>query len=295
MSLASIFALQLMWLCNTYMLIKENICEEIDQILHKAIEEEALKRFDETPKGTNIEGGSTDSIPEITYLEEGLYNLGYYISIEDVDSIISTLLLKHKINSNFILNIINPKTKEVLQQSKKESLFLLGAIHSEKIPIRIDKSQAIQMILVDSHQTIFARMGLLLLTTAVMVIFAFIGLFYQIKIILTEKKIAQLREDFSYAMIHDMKTPLSSITMCTDFLHSGRLDNKPEMKEKYFTIVKNEADHLLTLTNKILTLSKLENHKLEMDKRSILLKPIIEDLKEKFIVNLLNPFILQSI
>lgn len=289
MSLASIFALQLMWLCNTYMLIKENICEEIDQILHKAIEEEALKRFDDTPKGTNIEGGSTDSIPEITYLEEGLYNLGYYISIEDVDSIISTLLLKHKINSNFILNIINPKTKEVLQQSKKESLFLLGAIHSEKIPIRIDKSQAIQMILVDSHQTIFARMGLLLLTTAVMVIFAFIGLFYQIKIILTEKKIAQLREDFSYAMIHDMKTPLSSITMCTDFLHSGRLDNKPEMKEKYFTIVKNEADHLLTLTNKILTLSKLENHKLEMDKRNILLKPIIEDLKEKFIAQSAKP------
>ena len=289
MSLASIFALQLMWLCNTYILIKENICEEIDQILHKAIEEEALKRFDETPKGTNIEGGSTDSIPEITYLEEGLYNLGYYISIEDVDSIISTFLLKHKINSNFILNIINPKTKEVLQQSKKESLFLLGAIHSEKIPIRIDKSQAIQMILVDSHQAIFARMGLLLLTTAVMVIFAFIGLFYQIKIILTEKKIAQLREDFSYAMIHDMKTPLSSITMCTDFLHSGRLDNKPEMKEKYFTIVKNEADHLLTLTNKILTLSKLENHKLEMDKRNILLKPIIEDLKEKFIAQSAKP------
>ena len=289
MSLASIFALQLMWLCNTYILIKENICEEIDQILHKAIEEEALKRFDETPKGTNIEGGSTDSIPEITYLEEGLYNLGYYISIEDVDSIISTFLLKHKINSNFILNIINPKTKEVLQQSKKESLFLLGAIHSEKIPIRIDKSQAIQMILVDSHQAIFARMGLLLLTTAVMVIFAFIGLFYQIKIILTEKKIAQLREDFSYAMIHDMKTPLSSITMCTDFLHSGRLDNKPEMKEKYFTIVKNEADHLLTLTNRILTLSKLENHKLEMDKRNILLKPIIEDLKEKFIAQSAKP------
>mgnify|MGYP000733184971 CR=1 FL=1 len=96
-------------------------------------------------------------------------------------------------------------------------------------------------------------------------------------------KIAQLREDFSYAMIHDMKTPLSSITMCTSFLHSGRLDDKPEMKEKYFTIVENEADHLLALTNKILTLSKLENHKLEMNKKKISFEPIIEDLKEKFI------------
>ena len=71
--------------------------------------------------------------------------------------------------------------------------------------------------------------------------------------------------------------------MCTSFLHSGRLDDKPEMKEKYFTIVENEADHLLALTNKILTLSKLENHKLEMNKKKISFEPIIEDLKEKFI------------
>lgn len=282
MSLASIFALQLMWLCNTYMLIRENICEEIDQILYKAIEEEALKRFDKTPKGTNIEGGSTDSIPEITYLEEGLYNLGYYISIKDVDSISSTLLLKHNINSDFILNIINPKTKEVLQQSKKESLFLLGAIHSKKIPIRINQSQAVQMILVDPHQAIFTRMGLLLLATVVMVIFAFIGLFYQIKIILTERKIAQLKEDFSYAMIHDMKTPISSAIMCTSRLHSGKLDNKPEIRNKYFNIVESELEHLLTLSNKVLTLAKLENKKLEMNKKEFLLTPMIQDLIEKF-------------
>lgn len=110
-------------------------------------------------------------------------------------------------------------------------------------------------------------MGLLLIATVILMIFVIGCIVYQIKIIARQNKIAQLREDFSYAMIHDMKTPLSSITMCTSFLHSGRLDDKPEMKEKYFTIVENEADHLLALTNKILTLSKLENHKLEMNKK----------------------------
>ena len=120
-SLISIFTMQLMWLCNTYILIKDNIYEETNQILYKSIEEEAIIRLNKTPKGTSIKGESaTDSIPEITYLEEGLYNLGYYISIEDVDSIASTLLLEHKISSDFTLNLINPKNKEVLQQSKKE-------------------------------------------------------------------------------------------------------------------------------------------------------------------------------
>ena len=284
-SLTSILALQLMWLCNTYILIRNNISEEINQILYTGMEDEAITRLNKTPKGTNIKGeAATDSIPEITYLEEGLYNLGYYISIEDVDSIASTLLLEHKISSDFILNLINPKTGEVLQQSKEGNFCLWNAIHSKEIPIRTDLSQTVQMILVNPHWSIFARMGILLLSTAVMVVFAFIGLFYQIKIIITERKIARLKEDFSYAMIHDMKTPISSAIMCTSRLHSGKLDDKPEIKNHYFTIVENELEHLLALSNKVLTLAKLEQHKLEMNKKEVPLSPMIEDLIEKFTI-----------
>ena len=284
-SLTSILALQLMWLCNTYILIRNNISEEINQILYTGMEDEAITRLNKTPKGTNIKGeAATDSIPEITYLEEGLYNLGYYISKEDVDSIASTLLLEHKISSDFILNLINPKTGEVLQQSKKGNFCLWNAIHSKEIPIRTDLSQTVQMILVNPHWSIFARMGILLLSTAVMVVFAFIGLFYQIKIIITERKIARLKEDFSYAMIHDMKTPISSAIMCTSRLHSGKLDDKPEIKNHYFTIVENELEHLLALSNKVLTLAKLEQHKLEMNKKEVPLSPMIEDLIEKFTI-----------
>ena len=284
-SLTSILALQLMWLCNTYILIRNNISEEINQILYTGMEDEAITRLNKTPKGTYIKGeAATDSIPEITYLEEGLYNLGYYISIEDVDSIASTLLLEHKISSDFILNLINPKTGEVLQQSKKGNFCLWNAIHSKEIPIRTDLSQTVQMILVNPHWSIFARMVILLLSTAVMVVFAFIGLFYQIKIIITERKIARLKEDFSYAMIHDMKTPISSAIMCTSRLHSGKLDDKPEIKNHYFTIVENELEHLLALSNKVLTLAKLEQHKLEMNKKEVPLSPMIEDLIEKFTI-----------
>jgi len=90
-------------------------------------------------------------------------------------------------------------------------------------------------------------------------------------------------------MVHDMKMPLGSIMMCNNFLHSGKLDNKSEMKNRYFTIIDSEIDHLLTLANKVLTISKLENHKLEMDKSKILLAPIIKDLIEKFTAKATKP------
>ena len=58
--------------------------------------------------------------------------------------------------------------------------------------------------------------------------------------------------------------------------------DKPEKKEKYFQIAESEADHLLTLTNKVLTISKLEQHKLKMHKEELELEPVIDKLIDKF-------------
>lgn len=125
-------------------------------------------------------------------------------------------------------------------------------------------------------------MGLLLVSTTILLIFVVFCIIYQVKIISKINKISQIREDFSYAMVHDMKTPLSTIMMVQDMLESGRLDSKPEIKNKYMSIAKSETDHLFALTNKILTISKLENHKLEMNRTEVELTPIIEKLTEKF-------------
>ena len=125
-------------------------------------------------------------------------------------------------------------------------------------------------------------MGLLLVSTTILLIFVVFCIIYQVRIISKMNKISQIREDFSYAMVHDMKTPLSTIMMVQDMLESGRLDTRPEIKNKYMSIAKSETDHLFALTNKILTISKLENHKLEMNKTEVELTPIIEKLTEKF-------------
>jgi signal transduction histidine kinase len=67
-----------------------------------------------------------------------------------------------------------------------------------------------------------------LLTTVVIIL----SLIDQINYIDEQERVRLLREDFSYAMVHDMKSPLTSIIMGTKYLHSDVLEKKPEMKEK---------------------------------------------------------------
>lgn len=132
-------------------------------------------------------------------------------------------------------------------------------------------------------------MGALLFSTTILIIIVIGGFFYQKQIIEQFNNIFRVREDFSYAMVHDMKTPLTTIFTALSFLHSGRLDDKPETKEKFFNVAKEEADRLLTLTNKLLTISKLESKKMKMECEKITLEPMLVRLADKFKVKSHKP------
>lgn len=98
----------------------------------------------------------------------------------------------------------------------------------------------------------------------------------QVDIIRRQDELARMREDFSSAMVHDMKNPISSILIGLKVLRSGKVDSKPEKKEKHFDILEAEAQHLLALANKVLTISKLEHGQLLLDKNWIQLRPMVE-------------------
>lgn len=276
-------ALQMIWIYNSYELIKNDILNEGYATIEKALEEEGNMRFGQTPKCTRIKSGPTnDTIPPMTYFYERLSDMGYPMSLHNLDSITAELLTLKGLGNQYYIDIINLRTGEKINGigSQKEPSFM--AIKPKYFPIRSDYTQVVQLIITNPNKTFLERMGLMLAGTFIIMLLVIVCISYQVRFISRFEKIFQIREDFSYAMIHDMKTPLTSIIMALNFLRSGKLDNRQEMKDKYFDIAENEADHLLTLTNKVLTISKLENHKLEMNKTEVELTPIIEKLTEKF-------------
>lgn len=291
LGLIAILSLQIVWLFNTYMLVKNNLIKESFEALEESLDREVELRIERTPKETQIIGGSTnDSVPHLTYFSESLSKLGLEVSLDDIDSIASSILLrKYDIESTYMICMINMDTREVLQKSKSLDLSFQNIVKSMPFPIRTDLSQGVQLILLNPYWTIFKRMGLLMIATAIMMIMVITCIIYQIKIIIRQDKIAKVREDFSYAMIHDMKTPLSSILACTSLLHSGKTESTPQLRERYFCIIEDETGHLLNLANKVLTISKLESHKLEMAKITFQLKPMVEDLIEKFSAKCAKP------
>jgi two-component system phosphate regulon sensor histidine kinase PhoR len=155
------------------------------------------------------------------------------------------------------------------------------SIMTHPVSIRRDQSKSIQLALNNPYPELAQKLSPLFLLSAFILGFFAIIIVQLLRFITEQEQMAELRNDFSYAMVHDMKSPLSSIIMGAHFLHSGKVDDKPQIKEKYYTIIEEEAEHLLALVNKLLTISKLENKKLILNKWDIDIEPIIADLIDK--------------
>ena len=283
LGLSIVLLVQLVWLVNSYNFVKDELKIKSTNMLEQAIMEETFSRLQNLPVGTKVQSRTEEdknrNLPEFVYMQESLEQLKSPIILDSINHIYKQLLLKNNYPSECMISI--SKNDTIIQHigNKPYSLF---SLQTGKVPLRKDYSIVIQAQFVNPNNLFFGKMGLLLVSTTILLIFVVFCIIYQVRIISKMNKISQIREDFSYAMIHDMKTPLSTIMMVQDMLESGRLDTRPEIKNKYMSIAKSETDHLFALTNKILTISKLENHKLEMNKTEVELTPIIEKLTEKF-------------
>jgi len=276
--LLSILALQSIWLYNSYSLLKNDIINECNSLLDKVFYKEMNLIAKGLPENFELFSGPRyGEVHTLTYLSDGLIKIGRNYSLASLDSI-----AKSYFDEDLIICSVNPETKEITEKSDPKKQVRFYAIKSEIIPTKLDLSDGVQLIIYNPFNLIIERIGTLLLGTLIIMLFIIVCLIYQTNLIFILKRILQLREDFTYALIHDMKSPLSTIFMTLNFLHSGRMDGKPEMKEKYFQIAEEESDKLLKLTNKVLTISKLEKQKMEMRLSCVALAPMLERLIEKF-------------
>lgn len=290
-----ILLLQGLWLYNAYRFVSGQIENKINICLSESNQKEVFARLSialqSMPKGAfissdTISGESTSFLPNYVDLQESLVKLNRPLVISSLDSLFSKSLEQSHLKVKYILNKVNPQTGEVIQTTGKntEELFK-GALKSIIIPTNKKNTEGIQVLLISPYKVIFEQMTLMLVGSVLMALVIGYCIFFQIKIIVRQNKIAQLRQDFTYAMIHDMKTPLSTILMGINMLRSGKLDDKKEKKEKYFEICMDESNHLLTLTNRILTIAKLEQGELKLNKQIVDLKEMIGSLVNKFSIN----------
>ena len=148
--LVGAMALQMIWIYNSYELIRNDLLKVSFEVFEKALREETNLACKEIPEGTEILAGpESDSIPSITYL----------MSINRMDSLVEIFLKDKDISNNHYINIIDIKNDTIIKSTSENQADLDDRLNSKIIPIKTDLSQGVQLVLLNPYIYIFKRMG----------------------------------------------------------------------------------------------------------------------------------------
>ena len=105
---------------------------------------------------------------------------------------------------------------------------------------------------------------------------------YTIWVIMKQKRLSEIRTYFINNMTHELKTPISTISLSTEALSNPNIDKDPERLKNYTRIIKEETERLKNQVEKVLQIATLDKQRVELQKDKVNLHDIIEKTVEGF-------------
>ncbi len=105
---------------------------------------------------------------------------------------------------------------------------------------------------------------------------------YTIWVILKQKKLSEIRTDFINNMTHELKTPISTISLSTEVLSNPNISLDPDRLSTYANIIKEETERLKNQVDKVLQMATLDKQKVEMDSSKVDIHDAIEKTVKGF-------------
>lgn len=99
---------------------------------------------------------------------------------------------------------------------------------------------------------------------------------YVISIILRQKRLSEIKNDFINNMTHELKTPISTISLSSDVLLQKGIESQPDRLRNYARIIKNENQRLQTQVERVLQIARLDKEEMDLTKQQVDLHELID-------------------
>lgn len=113
-----------------------------------------------------------------------------------------------------------------------------------------------------------------------LIVFSFFA--YSVWVILRQRKLSEMKNDFIGNMTHELKTPISTIALSSEVLSDPEIVNEPDRLREYARIIRNENERLRIQVERVLQLGTLDKDKLELKRERVDMHMVAQDIADHF-------------
>lgn len=109
-----------------------------------------------------------------------------------------------------------------------------------------------------------------------LIVFSFFA--YSVWVILKQKKLSEMKNDFIGNMTHELKTPISTIALSAEVLSDPAIVSEPDRLREYARIIRSENERLRTQVERVLQLSTLDKETLQLRREKVDMHQLVREV-----------------
>jgi len=203
------------------------------------------------------------------------------VNFKELDNIIEKVLLNNGVELPFYYSIVDKQgniifkcSKEIHNHSNNNNVYSQKLFPSEET----NRAAFLQVTFPTKQNFIIKSINLLLPSVLMLIVILFIFT-YAIIVIFKQKQLNIIKNDFVNNMTHELKTPISSISLASQMLQDPSVGKTPQTLSHISKVIHDETKRLSFMVEKVLQMAVFEKDKsiLKVNEKQInlLIKEIV--------------------
>jgi two-component system, OmpR family, phosphate regulon sensor histidine kinase PhoR len=201
-----------------------------------------------------------------------------------LDSLLKTELDRQGIKTPYEFGIYDPVHNSILaQKTGKYPQELLESGHIFSLfPNAVFRSPEFLLVYFPNQKTyILTQLNIMSAISSLFILVIISSFTYTIITIFRQKKLSLIKNDFINNMTHELKTPISTISLACQALKDKDVQKSENLYQTYINVINEENERLGMMAEKVLQTAQLEKGKLRLNKTGFNIHDVIEDAIKK--------------
>ncbi len=171
-----------------------------------------------------------------------------------IDSLLSHFLGKHGIDANYQFRVLDENNEVRIQSvNKYKGVEEAGVYSIQLFPKDIIQDKVfLEVSFPGKTGFLLKTLWIMLLTSIAFVIGIIYTYYVALRTIINQRKLSEIRNDFINNMTHELKTPISTISLACEILDDKEVQTNHDNLSRYVSMIKTENKRLAQQVEKVL-------------------------------------------
>ena len=152
----------------------------------------------------------------------------------------------------------------------------------------VNRKNSLVLYFPDEHKYLVRSLGWIGYSSVALTFFFLVVFLGTLYIIMRQKKISDIKTDFVNNMTHELKTPISTISLASQMLKDKSISNNDKNIDHIAGVIEDETKRLSHQVEKVLQMAVFERGRVKLNRKETDIHAIIKNVIQNFSIRIQN-------